>query len=107
MLRKDHARIILPAPDEINRSYHLYVMIGNTWRPTIPVHQRPFRFSRPLTGNSKGDLVGYDIYFAYCLAKDLNVTLEFIPVQSSKIGKYLNKGIRDMSCRRCPSGSMN
>lgn len=52
--------------------------------------------------NSKADLVGYDIYFAYCLAKDLNVTLEFIPVQSSKIGEYLNKGICDIIMSAIP-----
>ena len=52
--------------------------------------------------NSKGDLVGYDIYFAYRLAKDLDVTLEFIPVQGGKVGECLNKGICDIVMSAVP-----
>ena len=45
--------------------------------------------------NSRGELVGYDIYFAHRLAGDLSVSLEFIPVKRSKIQEYLDNGICD------------
>ena len=52
--------------------------------------------------NANGDLVGYDIYFAYRLAKDLDVGLELIPVQNSKVGEYLHKGICDIVMSAVP-----
>jgi len=46
--------------------------------------------------NSKGELVGYDIYFAHRLAGDLGVSIEFIPVKRGKVQEYLDAGVGDI-----------
>lgn len=46
--------------------------------------------------NQKGDLVGYDIFFAHCLARDLGVTLEFIPVDDKIMNLYLERSRCDI-----------
>jgi len=62
--------------------------------------------------NARGDLVGYDIYFAHRLAKDLGVSLEFIPARRGDVQEYLNKGICDIVMSAFPMrvddlGNMN
>ncbi|MCX5872335.1 MAG: cation:dicarboxylase symporter family transporter [Deltaproteobacteria bacterium] len=52
--------------------------------------------------NSKNDLVGYDIYFAHRLARDMGVSLEFIPVQRGKLQEYLDAGICDIVMSAIP-----
>ncbi len=53
--------------------------------------------SRPFTYfNSRGKLVGYDIEMANMLAKDLDCTLEFIPIEYDKIGRGINDGVIDI-----------
>jgi len=46
--------------------------------------------------NSKGELVGYDIYFAHRLAGDLGVSIEFIPTKRGQVQEYLDQGISDI-----------
>jgi Na+/H+-dicarboxylate symporter len=46
--------------------------------------------------NQKGELVGYDIFLAHRLARDLGVTLEFIPVDMKTINLYLERDICDI-----------
>jgi Na+/H+-dicarboxylate symporter len=46
--------------------------------------------------NQRGELVGYDIFFAHQLARDLGVTLEFIPVDGSTMNLGLERGICDI-----------
>lgn len=55
----------------------------------------PFAFK-----NSYGELVGFDIAFAYQLAYDLGCDLEFVPLSYEKISSELNSGLYDiaMSC---------
>jgi len=46
--------------------------------------------------NQKGELVGYDIFFAHQLARDLGVTLEFIPVDDKIMNLYLERSMCDI-----------
>lgn len=46
--------------------------------------------------NKKGDLVGYDISFAYELAHDLGVHLEFIPLNYANLAQELNENLYDI-----------
>lgn len=53
--------------------------------------------SRPFTYlNSRGKLVGYDIEMAHMLARDLDCTLEFIPIEYDNIGRGINDGVIDI-----------
>ena len=52
----------------------------------------PFSFQ----GND-GQIIGYDISFAYALASDLQCDLELIPLQLSQLGKELNTGLYDIA----------
>jgi ABC-type amino acid transport substrate-binding protein len=46
--------------------------------------------------NLNGDLVGYDVFFAHQLARDLGVSLEFIPVENINLRAYLDEGVCDI-----------
>jgi Na+/H+-dicarboxylate symporter/ABC-type amino acid transport substrate-binding protein len=52
--------------------------------------------------NQKGELVGYDIFFAHQLARDLGVTLEFIPVTRHTMSLALEKGRCDIVMAAVP-----
>jgi Na+/H+-dicarboxylate symporter/ABC-type amino acid transport substrate-binding protein len=52
--------------------------------------------------NQQGELVGYDIFFAHRLARDLGVTLEFIPVNSTTMNLYLERDICDIVMSAVP-----
>jgi ABC-type amino acid transport substrate-binding protein len=52
--------------------------------------------------NQRGELVGYDIFFAHQLARDLQVKLEFIPVESDTLKPCLEKGICDIVMSAVP-----
>ncbi|MCB1067767.1 MAG: cation:dicarboxylase symporter family transporter [Simkania sp.] len=55
-------------------------------------HLPPFSYF-----NKNGELVGYDIAFAYQLAHDLNVTPVFIPFYYSHLGEMLENNIIDIA----------
>lgn len=46
--------------------------------------------------NSKGQLVGYDIFFAHRLAKNLGVSIDFIHLDRSQVKECLENGICDI-----------
>ncbi len=46
--------------------------------------------------NSKQQLVGYDIAYAYQLARDLDCTIEFYPIALDRLGEDLNEGKYDI-----------
>jgi proton glutamate symport protein len=46
--------------------------------------------------NRFGELAGYDVAFAYQLAKDLDCSLEFIPIDTSRLGEQLTTGEFDV-----------
>ncbi len=46
--------------------------------------------------NAQGDLVGLDVEMAHILAKSLGVSLEFVPVDRSKMFEQLNAGYCDI-----------
>ncbi|MHB9073294.1 MAG: cation:dicarboxylate symporter family transporter [Desulfobaccales bacterium] len=52
--------------------------------------------------NQRGELVGYDIFFAHQLARDLGVTLEFIPFDDKTMDSYLERGICDIVMSAVP-----
>jgi Na+/H+-dicarboxylate symporter len=47
--------------------------------------------------NSYGELSGYDVSFAYQLAKDLDCALQFIPIEPERIGQQLANGDFDIA----------
>ena len=47
--------------------------------------------------NEQGELVGYDIAFAYTLAKDLKCDLELIPMHLGSMAEELEQGIYDIA----------
>jgi Na+/H+-dicarboxylate symporter/ABC-type amino acid transport substrate-binding protein len=57
------------------------------YNPTIP----PFCFY-----NVDGNVVGYDIAFAYELAYDLGCRLEFVPLRYDQLAEELNSGLYDI-----------
>ncbi len=57
------------------------------YNPNVP----PFSFF-----NSKGELVGYDIAFAYELAHDLDCKLELIPMSYDQISTELDRNLYDI-----------
>jgi ABC-type amino acid transport substrate-binding protein len=46
--------------------------------------------------NNDGELVGYDVAYAYQLAKDLDVKLELVPVKYDQMGEDLTSGYCDI-----------
>lgn len=46
--------------------------------------------------NAKGQLVGFDVEMAHRLAKDLSVSLEFVPLDDDKMAEQLNAGYFDV-----------
>ena len=57
--------------------------------------------------NQRGELVGYDIFFAHQLARDLGVTLEFLPVDSKTLHLYLERGVCDIVMSAVPITAEN
>ena len=55
------------------------------------IYGRPFSYF-----NAENKLVGLDVAMAHMLAKDLNCSLEFIPIKINEIDKYLNSGTVDI-----------
>jgi len=47
--------------------------------------------------NAKGDLVGYDVAFAYHLARELNVKLQFVPYDWASLEPQLRAGAFDVA----------
>jgi ABC-type amino acid transport substrate-binding protein len=86
-----------PAPTEKEGELLHKIKESGILRVGYNAEAMPFAFF-----NSKGELVGYDIYFAHRLAGDLGVSLEFIPVQRGKIQEYLDNGICDIVMSAVP-----
>jgi ABC-type amino acid transport substrate-binding protein len=55
------------------------------------LENRPFSFF-----NEKGELVGLDVEMAHILARSLGVSIEFVPVDRSKMTEQLNEGYCDI-----------
>ncbi len=69
------------------------IRASGTLRVGYAPHVIPFSYF-----NAKGDLVGYDISFAYALARDLNVDLEFVPFSDwSRLDDDLVAGRYDLA----------
>lgn len=47
--------------------------------------------------NRKQELVGYDVAYAYQLARDLDCTLEFIPIEINHLAEEVNSGKYDIA----------
>ena len=47
--------------------------------------------------NEQGELVGYDMAFAYTLAKDLQCDLELVPINLSRFDEELKSGLYDVA----------
>jgi Na+/H+-dicarboxylate symporter/ABC-type amino acid transport substrate-binding protein len=46
--------------------------------------------------NSKGNLVGFDVEMAHTLGKELNVQIDFVRIDRSRIAEALEKGVVDL-----------
>jgi Na+/H+-dicarboxylate symporter/ABC-type amino acid transport substrate-binding protein len=46
--------------------------------------------------NSRGDLVGFDVALAYRLAAELEVGLEFVPIERARLGEQMAAGACDL-----------
>ncbi len=46
--------------------------------------------------NARGHLVGFDIYFAHRLAKNMDVSIDFIHLDRSQVKEFLERGICDI-----------
>lgn len=46
--------------------------------------------------NAKGELAGFDMAYAFQFARDLDCTIEFSPIDFTKIGDELNQGLYDI-----------
>lgn len=57
--------------------------------------------------NQRNELVGYDVFFAHQLAKDLRVTVDFIPVDNNSMRAYLSEGICDIIMSAVPITAEN
>lgn len=69
-----------------------HILATKTLRVGYHPNTPPFCFY-----NSRGHLVGYDIAFAYALARDLGCALEFIPLNYAEIHNELNNNIYDIA----------
>ncbi|MFA9453593.1 MAG: cation:dicarboxylate symporter family transporter [Candidatus Aminicenantaceae bacterium] len=52
--------------------------------------------------NSSGDLVGFDVELMHILARELDVSLEFIPTDSASLVEHLNEGHFDLAISGIP-----
>ena len=52
--------------------------------------------------NQRNELVGYDVVFAHQLARDLGVSVDFIPVDNNSMRAYLAEGICDIIMSAVP-----
>jgi ABC-type amino acid transport substrate-binding protein len=60
-------------------------------------HVIPFRYR-----NAQGELVGFDISYAYRLARDLDVAIEFVPFASSTLARDLSEHRFDVAMSGIP-----
>lgn len=68
------------------------ILKRKTLRVGYDVHSIPFCYL-----NHKKEVVGYDIAYAYQLAKDLNVSLELIPFEYDTLATDINSGYYDLA----------
>lgn len=80
-----------PAPTDKQDDLLKQIKERGTLRVGYNAEALPFAFF-----NSKNELVGYDIFFAHRLARDLHLSVEFIPVRRGKVQEYLDQGICDI-----------
>lgn len=95
------------APADANEDLLKQIKTRGTLRVGYDSDALPFAFF-----NARNELVGYDIYFAHRLAKDLGVSLEFVPARRNQVREFLDKGICDIVMSAYPMrvddlGAMN
>ncbi len=67
------------------------VLKSKVLRVGYSVHTMPFFFK-----NHKQQFAGYDVAFAYQLARDLGCSLEFVSINLAQIGEEINSGLYDI-----------
>lgn len=87
-VRKEPSAPALPGASSLDR-----IRASGTLRVGYAPHVIPFSYF-----NDAGALVGYDIAYAYALAKNLNVNLEFVPFTDwAKLNADLAAGAYDLA----------
>jgi Na+/H+-dicarboxylate symporter len=75
--------------------------VGNTFDRILRTKVLRVGYNKEMTPFSfeatNGQLVGYDMTFAYQLAKDLQCDLELIPLQLPRLSDDLNRGLYDIA----------
>lgn len=80
-----------PLPVESSQPAMTRIRARNSIRVGYLDDNRPFSFF-----NAQGELVGLDVEMAHILARSLGVSLEFVPVDRSKIFEQLNEAYCDI-----------
>ena len=81
----------LPPPETPGQSRLARIRARQTVRVGYFPNYLPFSYF-----NAAGDLVGFDIEMAHTLARDLNVALEFVPIDPARMSQQLNAGYCDL-----------
>ena len=82
---------LAPIQDELQKNIVTRIQDRGRIKIGFDDQALPFSFF-----NSMGQLVGYDIYFAHRLAKNLGVSIDFIHLDRSQVRDCLEKGICDI-----------
>ena len=80
-----------PSPTDKQEDLLNRIKNRGTLRVGYDTDALPFAFL-----NARNELVGYDIAFAHRLARDLGVSIEFIPAHEGNVQEYLDAGICDI-----------
>ncbi len=83
---------MVPLPENPNESPLQRVLRTGVLRVGFDHVDIPFAYF-----NAEGQIAGFDVTFAYELARDLNCRLEFVPMNPQIIGEQLNTGLYDIA----------
>jgi proton glutamate symport protein len=89
-----HAEILtqVPAREPVSGDPFARILEKGILRVGYSLVDIPFSYL-----NSKGELVGYDIAYAYELARDLDCTLQFIPIDYDHFDEQIENGVFDIA----------
>jgi len=81
----------LPISAEFGKSKLEQITASGRIRVGYVAEDLPFAYF-----NTTGELVGFDVEIAHSLARDLDVELEFVPVELNELAEQLNRGSCDI-----------
>jgi Na+/H+-dicarboxylate symporter/ABC-type amino acid transport substrate-binding protein len=81
-----------PAGEPTNTDPFVRILENGVLRVGYSLVDIPFSYL-----NSRGELVGFDIAYAYELARDLDCTLEFVPIDYDHLKEQIENGVYDIA----------